>query len=126
MALKIPTRTERKFIENRGEWRDVEVEDRPYRVEHQFIERKGCHEDVQIPLTDLEIYEAGGWSAFFNEDGTRKAGAWPGDDEIPDNEFPTMAWTKAELVAFCEGHDIKIDPKDFKAVILSTIEAEFE
>lgn len=130
MALKIPTRTERRFIENRGEHRNIEVEDRPFRrAENQFIEHKGCYEDVDTPLTDYEILESGGLEAWFNPDGSRKAGLWPVDeseDEVDEEEFPTMEWTKAQLIAFAGDHLIQVDAKSTKKVLLETIESEFE
>lgn len=83
MALEIPTRIQRTFIEHAGIYRDVEVEDRPYRVlERRYIERKGCYEDIEQPLTDTEILEAGGIKRFFNDDGTRREGSWPYDPSV--------------------------------------------
>ena len=80
MPLEIPKRKEVVFNEVRGEYREVEIEDRPYRlIRNQFIERKGSYEDVKEFLTDYEVLEAGGLQAFFNSDGSRKKGAWPYD-----------------------------------------------
>lgn len=80
MPLEIPTRRVNRFIEHRGEYRDIDEVDRPYRVETDvFNEDKGCREDRRVYLTDYEILEAGGIQTFFNDDGSRKKGAWPYD-----------------------------------------------
>lgn len=80
--LQIPTRTEVRFNEVRGENQAVEVEDRPFRLlENQFNELKGIYEDVEEPLTDYEILEAGGIKRFFNDDGSRREGSWPFDPD---------------------------------------------
>lgn len=74
--MEIPKRTERVFNEMRGEYRDIQIEDRPYRLlERQYSERKGCYEDVEVPLTDMEIMEAGGLEVFF--DGDKRTVNWP-------------------------------------------------
>lgn len=81
--LAIPTRKKTVFIEHRGEYREVDVEDRPYRIlKNQFIERKGCYEDVREELSDTEILIAGGIKRFFNEDGSRRDGSWPYDPDV--------------------------------------------
>jgi len=82
--LVLPTKIESKFIEVRGEYRDVAVEDRPYRVrENQFNELRGEYGDVEAPLTDMEIMLAGGLEIFFKADGSREAVNWPwtGEDK---------------------------------------------
>jgi hypothetical protein len=101
MALKIPTRTERTFVEHRGEYRDIEVEDRPYRViDRKFIEHKGCHEDIVEYLTDAEILEHGGIKRFFNDDGSRRKGSWPFDpDTAPAPRSKKKAKRKAKKKA---------------------------
>lgn len=83
MPLKLPTRTERKLIEHRGIYDDVQVEDRPFRLmTNQLIEHKGTYEDVEVPLTDYEILEAGGLKRFFLDDGSRRDGSWPYDPDV--------------------------------------------
>ena len=82
--LVLPTRTENKLIEERGERRDVQVEDRPFRLlKNQFIEHKGIYDDVEAPLSDMEILLAGGLEVFFNSDSEREAENWPwtGEDK---------------------------------------------
>lgn len=82
--LTLPVRIEKKFIEARGTYRDVAVEDRPYRVmENQFNEQKGIYEDRELPLSDMEILLAGGLEVFFNSDGSRVDANWPwtGEDK---------------------------------------------
>ena len=76
--LKLPTRTVNQFNEVRGEYRDVQVEDRPYRIlENQWMELKGTYEDVREYLTDMEILVAGGLDVFFDDDGERLDVNWP-------------------------------------------------
>lgn len=82
--LTLPTRTANRFVEHRGTYDEVQVEDRPFRVlENQFIEHKGVYEDVEQPLTDMEILLVGGVDVFFDANGKRKAGNWPwtGEDK---------------------------------------------
>jgi hypothetical protein len=83
MALEIPKVTRVEFNENRGEYREVQVEDRPCRLlTNQFNEDKGWYEDVEVPLTDMEILEAGGIKRFFNDDGSHRDGSWPYDPDV--------------------------------------------
>lgn len=79
--LKLPTRTERKLIEHKGRYEEVEIEDRPFRRVHKFNEDKGRNETVDEPLTDLEILEAGGIKRFFTDTGKRRKGSWPYDPD---------------------------------------------
>jgi len=81
--LELPTRTDKVFIEHRGEFVDGQVEDRPYRIlKDHFIEYKGLYEDVKELLSDTDILFAGGLDVFF-KDGERVAGNWPwtGEDK---------------------------------------------
>lgn len=114
--LTLPTRTERKFIEHRGIYDDVEVEDRPYRVEFGvFNEARGERQDRMVLLSDMDILLAGGLTHFFNEDGSRKDGAWPefpvkhDSEELAALELPTMDDTKAEILAFADDNGIEVD-----------------
>jgi hypothetical protein len=60
MAVELPKKTVRMFVEHKGIYEDVEVEDRPTRlVENQFNESKGIYEDIEVPLTDEEILAIG-------------------------------------------------------------------
>jgi len=135
--LVLPTRSQRKFLENRGTYADVQVEDRPYRIaEHQFNERRGIYEDVMVPLSDYEILEAGGIEKFFNKDGSRKGGekVWPelpGEAEVEAEEddgvdVPTMSNTKAEIEQFIAEHDIDVGEASTKAELIEAIDAVVE
>lgn len=100
--LTLPTRIEKKFIEVRGEYRDVPVEDRPYRVmKNQFNELRGIHEDKALPLSDMEILLAGGIEVFFTPDGKRVEANWPwtGEDARPTPVAPKKAPAKKKAAA---------------------------
>lgn len=101
MSLEIPTRKMVVFNEVRGEYREQDVEDRPYRIlKDQFIEYKGCYEDVKEYLSDMEILEAGGIKRFFNDDGSRRDGSWPFDpDTAPAPRKKKKAKRKAKKKA---------------------------
>lgn len=82
--LTLPTRTERQMNEVRGEYRNVQVEDRPYRLlKNQFNELRGTYEDVKAPLSDMEILLAGGLEVFFDADSKHIEANWPwaGEDK---------------------------------------------
>lgn len=48
------------------------------------------------------------------------------DEEIDPKDFPTMKSSKDEILAFCEKHDISVDPSGTKSDMLSVIESETE
>ena len=54
-----PTRTERQFIEHKGQFEDVEVPDVPQITETVFNESKGIYEEQTRNMTDAEIVENG-------------------------------------------------------------------
>lgn len=57
--MELPKKTVRMFVEHKGVYEDVEVEDRPTKlVKGKFNELKGIYEDIEVPLTDQEILEA--------------------------------------------------------------------
>ena len=57
--MELPKKTVRMFVEHKGIYEDVEVEDRPTKlVKGAFNELKGIYEDIEVPLTDQEILEA--------------------------------------------------------------------
>lgn len=57
--MDLPKKMVRQFIEHKGVYEEVEVEDRPTKlVKGQFNELKGIYEDVEVPMTDQEILEA--------------------------------------------------------------------
>ena len=121
MALKIPTRTENQFIEHRGTYADVQVEDRPFRIiENEFDEKKGCMVDRVEHLTDIEILEAGGIDHFFKKDGSRRVENWPGQERRPD-PVPTTSDTKTDLLKYCRDNDVEADKKMTKAEIMEAI-----
>lgn len=100
MGLKFPMVERKAFIEHRGEYRMVEVEDRPYRVVEEFDELRGERREIQVELTDIEVLEAGGIKRFFNDDGTRRDGSWPYDpDTAPAPRSKKKAKRKAKKKA---------------------------
>ncbi len=82
MALEIPKRIKKQFMENRGTYEDIEVVDRPYRLVTEFNELRGEVQTRKVPLLDHEILEAGGIKRFFNDDGSRRDGSWPYDPDV--------------------------------------------
>jgi hypothetical protein len=52
--------------------------------------------------------------------------AAPLTEEIAEEDYPTMQWTKARMITFAEKHEIDVDSSDSKADLLAAIEAAFE
>ena len=123
--MKLPTKTIRKLNEVRGEMQDFEVEDRPYRIQRNVPnELKGTVEDIKVPLTDVEILEAGGVRAFFDANDERVDGMWPYDEQ--EIELPTIKDRKADIVAWANDAGIEVDANLTKNDILKQIAGAVE